>query len=369
MATSRAELRHAIDTQLTLVHGAPEVARVATGGTTSTVVDTAAVEPENYWGQYWLYVAGTTDEGAPQGEESRVTASSARTNTLFLVPALSAAVEAGDSYELRRYFSAAAIHAAIDHAIEAARFSFPHLTLDETLLTVEDATDYTIPGEVDVIHKVALLESDVAYRGIATGGSSETVEDLSRSWAVDSLVGAEIGIYSGTGAGQYRTVDSNTATEVHVATDWVTEPEEGSKYVITDPDPEPPQVIRLTHYDIVGSSLIFPNVLPAGYHLRLTYTPAHTELTTEASVTNVPKTYIVLRACQELLGFAKLVAPEAAWTKLALSVHDRLERTAVDYLIANKRPAPLTTWRNRGGTKRRRWWSAANRTFGSRESD
>jgi hypothetical protein len=49
MATSRAELRHAIDTQLRLVHGAPEVARVATGGTTSTVVDTAAVEPENYW--------------------------------------------------------------------------------------------------------------------------------------------------------------------------------------------------------------------------------------------------------------------------------------------------------------------------------
>jgi hypothetical protein len=332
-------------------------------------VDTAAVEPEDYWNNYWLFVTDSTDELDPEGEESLVSDFVARTHTFTITPALTAAIGAGDTYEVRRYFSAASIHAAIDHAIEEARQQFPIPSIDETVVIEEDKQDYTLPTTIDYIYKIEALYHNVDHRGTATSGTADTIVDTGKNWTTDDLIGMEVAIYHGTGSGQYRTVESNTATAITVTVDWTTTPDSTSEYVVKDVEGDPPRLIRVVHYDVIGGKVYFACALPEGQRLRIAYEPVHTTLSTDASTTTVPKTYVVLKACQELIAFAKLVAPDAMWAKNAISIHDRLETRLAGYLMANKRPAPYTTILNRGGGKRRRWYSSNGGGIGTRESD
>ncbi|MEN9621785.1 MAG: hypothetical protein RLZZ67_219 [Candidatus Parcubacteria bacterium] len=74
----------------------------------------------------------------------------------------------------------------------------------------------------------------VADRGTATGSqSSTTLQDTTKSWAVNSLsaAGYEVRIFSGTGLGQIRSIVSNTSNTLTVAA-WTTTPDATSRYMI-----------------------------------------------------------------------------------------------------------------------------------------
>lgn len=55
-------------------------------------------------------------------------------------------------------------------------------------------------------------------RGTAESGSTTTLADTNQAWVVDQWTGWWLHIISGTGAGTYRIIVSNTATELTVAT-------------------------------------------------------------------------------------------------------------------------------------------------------
>jgi len=76
----------------------------------------------------------------------------------------------------------------------------------------------------------------VAYDGATDSGTAEsatdtTVTDTDKSWTTNAYQGCVVYISGGTGIGQQRTITSNNATALTVAT-WTTNPDSTSTYVI-----------------------------------------------------------------------------------------------------------------------------------------
>lgn len=70
--------------------------------------------------------------------------------------------------------------------------------------------------------------------GTATSGGVNTITDTGKTWTVNQFAGLTIVISSGTGAGQIRKIISNTATEITVDVNWITQPIVGSGYVLAN---------------------------------------------------------------------------------------------------------------------------------------
>jgi len=68
--------------------------------------------------------------------------------------------------------------------------------------------------------------------GTASAGGSSTLTDSTKAWGVNDFASQTIKITAGTGAGQTRTIASNTATVITTATAWTTQPDNTSVYTI-----------------------------------------------------------------------------------------------------------------------------------------
>ena len=73
----------------------------------------------------------------------------------------------------------------------------------------------------------------VVELGTASAGAASTLTDSTRAWEVNSFARRMVAIVSGTGAGQYRYVVSNTATILTVDAAWTTNPDTTSEYEIS----------------------------------------------------------------------------------------------------------------------------------------
>lgn len=122
----------------------------ATGGSTTTIVDSAVYEPDDYWTGHYVYIV--TDAGgagaAPEGEERPVTDYVLSSGTLTVGAAFSAAVASGDVYELL-HVRRADVVAAINTAIRAAGETWMVCKTDTTTVTiVDDDYDYDLPADL-----------------------------------------------------------------------------------------------------------------------------------------------------------------------------------------------------------------------------
>lgn len=72
--------------------------------------------------------------------------------------------------------------------------------------------------------------------GTATAGASTTLTDSAKTWTVNQWTNSQVRIVSGTGAGQIRTIASNTATVLTVSAAWTTTPDATSVYSIEGND-------------------------------------------------------------------------------------------------------------------------------------
>lgn len=68
--------------------------------------------------------------------------------------------------------------------------------------------------------------------GTATAGGATTLTLGTANWTVNQFANMQIRIISGTGAGQIRTISSNTATIITVSSAWGTNPDNTSQFVI-----------------------------------------------------------------------------------------------------------------------------------------
>lgn len=72
--------------------------------------------------------------------------------------------------------------------------------------------------------------------GTATGGSANTIVNSAKTWTTNQWSNSQVRIVSGTGAGQIRSISSNTGTTITVATNWTTNPDATSVYSIEGND-------------------------------------------------------------------------------------------------------------------------------------
>lgn len=68
--------------------------------------------------------------------------------------------------------------------------------------------------------------------GTATAGGASTLTDSGESWTTNEHAGRLVAIVAGTGAGQVRSISSNTATVLTVGSAWGTQPDGTSEYAI-----------------------------------------------------------------------------------------------------------------------------------------
>ena len=128
--------------------------RKATGGTTTTIVDTGMINrrPDGYFAQganggHILFMSQTTDFNTPQGQFGEISAYTLSTSTpTFTVPTMLATAASGDIYAVMK--PTISLYEMIDR-INVGLGRLPALELvDETLTTLEDTLAYDLPFAV-----------------------------------------------------------------------------------------------------------------------------------------------------------------------------------------------------------------------------
>jgi hypothetical protein len=72
--------------------------------------------------------------------------------------------------------------------------------------------------------------------GTATSGGASTLTNTAKNWTANQWTNSQIRIVSGTGAGQIRTIASNTGTVITTSAAWTTQPDNTSVYSIEGND-------------------------------------------------------------------------------------------------------------------------------------
>ncbi len=70
--------------------------------------------------------------------------------------------------------------------------------------------------------------------GTATGGSTSTLQDTGKTWAINIFTSGKIFIWSGTGRGQIADIVSNNGNTITISGTWTT-PDTSSQYTIVSP--------------------------------------------------------------------------------------------------------------------------------------
>ena len=72
--------------------------------------------------------------------------------------------------------------------------------------------------------------------GTATAGGASTLTNSAKAWGTNQWANYQVRITAGTGAGQIRSIASNTATVLTTSAAWTTQPDATSQYVIEGND-------------------------------------------------------------------------------------------------------------------------------------
>lgn len=266
-------------------------------GSTTTIVDAARTEDNDRWSGKWAYI--DTDAGgahaAPEGQERRISDFTASNDTITVDTAFTAETAIGDTYSIREKFSRAAYIVGINHGIREGARAFGTVTVDETIVICSDKMNYTLPGTPTFVYQVWIEEPDSEDSGTAESGAATTLTDSDKSWTVNGWANYEVRIYDGTGAGQSRTISSNTATVLTVSAAWTTNPSSDSKYKIVDVVNETQQWEQLTdcNPDTESLKLRFPVQHTEGAKVRVIYESEPSTLSATTDTTEIPVEFIL----------------------------------------------------------------------------
>jgi len=114
----------------------------------------------------------------------------------------------------------------IAHDIEIAIGSGTYTLTDKI-----DVAGLIIPATLTFIAKDT-SDNDLYDNSIATSGGIGYIQDLTKAWAINFWAGAKVCIIEGQGAGQYRTIASNTGVRLVTTVNWTVAPNNTSYYII-----------------------------------------------------------------------------------------------------------------------------------------
>jgi hypothetical protein len=209
----------------------------ATGGSTSTI-NTNLTLARDLRG-YSIHITG----GPNAGVTLAISSNTIGANGVVTVPTQASAFTASTTYRLitPRWYVLNAITAA--GTTTAAVFRFYDFATNTWASAETGATDGIAPAAViGTDSKLIATPSwqGTGYRAFATGtataGGASTLTNSAKTWTVNQWTNYQVRIVSGTGAGQIRTIASNTATALTTSAAWTTAPDATSVYNIEGND-------------------------------------------------------------------------------------------------------------------------------------
>ena len=138
----------------------------ATGGSTSTVVDTSRDEAVDYFQNTTpvskVYIRTTTDSAAPISEQRVATDFAVGVNpTITVSPNFTAAVGSGDTYAILSEYEWAEVRDAINMAIEMVAEESLFFVIDESTITLSASTyEYTLPTSFMYLYRVSMEDAN-----------------------------------------------------------------------------------------------------------------------------------------------------------------------------------------------------------------
>ncbi len=209
----------------------------ATAGTTSTIT-TGLTLARDLRG-YSIHITGGPNAGVTLAIERNTTGAA----SVITVPVQASAFTASTTFRLLtpRWYVLNAITAA--GTTTANVFKFYDLALNTWTAAETGATDGIAPAAVigtdsKLIGTPSWVGSSYEQfaTGTATAGGASTLTNSAKTWTVNQWTQSQVRIVSGTGAGQIRTIASNTATVLTTSAAWTTAPDATSVYSLEGND-------------------------------------------------------------------------------------------------------------------------------------
>jgi hypothetical protein len=155
--------------------------------------------------------------------------------------------------------------------------------------------------------------------GTATAGGASTLTNSAKTWATNQWTNYQIRIVSGTGAGQIRTIASNTGTVITVGSAWTTNPDATSVYNIEGNDDflyyMGNNAVTLYRYSISANtwSTLSPGAARAGAPTagmsgHWIYNETNTSWTSESAIINGQRIYSFRGANGAILDYYDIAA-------------------------------------------------------------
>jgi hypothetical protein len=209
----------------------------ATGGTTSTIVTNLTLARDLRG--YSVHITG----GPNAGLTLPIVSNTVGTNATITVATQGVAFTASSTYRLLtpRWYVLNAITAA--GTTTANVFKFYDFALNTWTAAETGATDGIAPAAVIGTDSKLICtpswigENYVSFAtGTATAGGASTLTNSAKTWATNQWANYQVRIVSGTGAGQIRTIASNTGTVLTTSAAWTANPDATSVYSIEGND-------------------------------------------------------------------------------------------------------------------------------------
>ena len=209
----------------------------ATAGTTSTI--TTGLNLQRDLRGYSIHITGGPNAGATLVIASNTLGAAA----VITVPVQASAFTASTTFRLLtpRWYVLNAIGSL--GTTTANVFKFYDLALNTWTAAETGATDGIAPALVigtdsKLISTPSWVGSSYEQfaTGTATAGGASTLTNSAKTWTVNQWTNSQVRIVSGTGAGQIRTIASNTATVLTTSAAWTTAPDATSVYSLEGND-------------------------------------------------------------------------------------------------------------------------------------
>ncbi len=204
----------------------------ATAGTTSTIT-TGLTLARDLRG-YSIHITGGPNAGATLAIERNTIGAAA----VITVPVQASAFSASTTFRLLtpRWYVMNAITGA--GLTTAGVFRYYDLALNTWTTLSANAPTNVIFTDSKLISTPSWVGSSYEQfaTGTATAGGASTLTNAAKTWAVNQWTQSQVRIVSGTGAGQIRTIASNTATVLTTSAAWTTAPDVTSVYSIEGND-------------------------------------------------------------------------------------------------------------------------------------
>jgi hypothetical protein len=240
----------------------------ATAGTTSTITTNLTLARDLRG--YSIHITG----GPNAGVTLPILSNTISATSVITVAAQASAFTASTTFRLLtpRWYVLNAITAA--GTTTANVFRFYDFALNTWTSAETGATDGIAPAAVigtdgKLISTPSWMgEGYAAFAtGTATAGGASTLTNSAKTWTTNQWANSQVRIVSGTGAGQIRTIASNTGTVLTTSAAWTTNPDATSVYSIEGND-------DFIYYMGSGAVTLFRYSISAGTWATLSPTAA-----------------------------------------------------------------------------------------------